>query len=153
MIHTLLLSPLVVIALFQQGPANIERVSWIAGCWEGRAANRVYTEQWMKPLGGLMLGISRTVAGERAVAYEFLQIKVDGADLFYVAKPSGQAEASFKLTRQSEREAIFENPQHDFPQRIIYRLQTDDSLIARTEGKSNGTDRAIDFPMKRVMCP
>ena len=152
MMHTLLLSPLVVIVLLQ-GPANIERVSWIAGCWEGRTATRVYTEQWMKPLGGLMLGVSRTVAGERAVAFEFLQIRADGTDLFYVAKPSGQAEASFKLTRASEREAVFENPQHDFPQRIIYRLQPDGSLIARTEGKSNGTDRAVDFPMKRVTCP
>ena len=100
-----------------------------------------------------MLGMSRTVVGDKATEFEFLQIRQQGPDVFYVAKPSGQAEASFKLIRHSDREAIFENSQHDFPQRIIYRLQHDGGLAARIEGKMNGADSGIDFPMKRVACP
>ncbi len=100
-----------------------------------------------------MMGMSRTVVGGKATEFEFLQIRQQGTDIFYVAKPSGQAEASFKLIRHSEREAVFENPTHDFPQRIIYRLQPDGSMTARIEGKTNGTERGIDFLMKRVSCP
>lgn len=141
------------IATLIQAPSGLDRLNWIAGCWEGRTANRVYTEQWMKPAGGLMLGMSRTVTGDRTTAFEFLQIREDTAGVSYVSKPSGQTEASFKLVRQSDREVVFENPQHDFPQRIIYRLQPDGSLIARIEGKTNGNDRASDFPMKPATCP
>jgi len=151
MIKQLLLVPLM-IGLFQTAP-SIDRFAWISGCWEGRSANRVYDEQWMKPEGGLMMGMSRTVVGGKATEFEFLQIRQQGTDIFYVAKPSGQAEASFKLIRHSEREAVFENPTHDFPQRIIYRLQPDGSMTARIEGKTNGAERGIDFPMKRASCP
>ena len=90
---------------------------------------------------------------QQASEFEFLQIRQEGDDVFYVAKPSGQAEASFKLVRHSDREAVFENPTHDFAQRIIYKLQPDRSLLARIEGKTNGAERGIDFPMKRGTYP
>jgi hypothetical protein len=48
---------------------------------------------------------------------------------------------------------VFENPAHDFPQRIIYRRLSPDSLVARIEGPGpNNTTRGIDFPMRRVNC-
>ena len=137
---------------FFQASASVDDLSWISGCWELRNGNRTTTEWWMKPSGGTMIGMSRTVTGDKTTAFEFLQIRQQSSDLFYVAKPSGQEEASFKLVRRSDREAIFENPQHDFPQRIIYRLQADGSLAARIEGKMNGTDRGVDYPMKRAAC-
>ncbi|MGH8854313.1 MAG: hypothetical protein ACREWI_08545 [Telluria sp.] len=43
---------------------------------------------------------------------------------------------------------MFENPAHDFPQRIIYRRVGDTGLHARIEGKGKG----IDFPMRRTAC-
>ena len=151
MIKQLLLLPLVT-TLFQTA-LTVDQLAWISGCWEGRDTNRLYDEQWMKPEGSLMLGMSRTIVGGKATEFEFLQIRQQGTDIFYVAKPSGQAEASFKLIQNSKQEAVFENPAHDFPQRIIYRLQPDGSMTARIEGKMNGSERGIDFPMERVSCP
>lgn len=100
-----------------------------------------------------MLGMGRTVANGKTVEYEFVQIReeADGA-IYYVAKLSGQPEASFKLIKLQNREATFENPAHDFPQRIIYRLEPDGSLFARVEGTSKGKARGFDYPMKRARC-
>jgi hypothetical protein len=151
-----MLGQLLLISLFNfpfQTAASLEQLAWISGCWEGRGPTRVYSEHWMKPEGGLMLGMSRTISGGKATEFEFLQIRQQGSDISYIAKPSGQAEASFKLIRHSDREVVFENPTHDFPQRIIYRLQPDSSLVARIEGKTNAGERGIDFPMKRAVCP
>jgi Domain of unknown function (DUF6265) len=67
-------------------------------------------------------------------------------------KPSGQEEAAFKLVKFENNEAVFENPEHDFSQRIIYRLEKDGSLAAAIEGMSKGKLKRIDFPMKRVKC-
>lgn len=96
--------------------------------------------------------MSRTLAGGRTVAHEFLRIEEHEGQVTLVARPSGQPEASFKMIQSSANEVIFENPQHDFPQRVIYRLQPDGSLVGRIEGISKGKPRAIDFPMKRVPC-
>lgn len=68
------------------------------------------------------------------------------------ARPSGQPEASFKLVKAENKEIVFENLQHDFPQRIIYRLQPDGSLFARIEGTSRGKARGSDYRMKRAQC-
>jgi hypothetical protein len=49
----------------------------------------------------------------------------------------------------SEAEIVFEDPAHDFPQRVIYRKNADGSVTARTEGTMNGQLRGVDFPFKR----
>ena len=100
-----------------------------------------------------MLGLGRTVAEGKTVEFEFMQIRQEAnGSIFFIAKPSGQPEATFRLIRGSDREVIFENPQHDFPQRVIYRLQSDGSLLGRIEGVSRGKETAVDFPMSRERC-
>lgn len=135
-----------------QPEITINDLTWLAGCWDGSTASRESLEQWMKPSGQTMLGMSRTVAGGKTVAFEFLQIREQDGSIFYVAQPSGQAEASFKLVKYENNEAIFENPDHDFPQRIIYRLEKDGLLAAAIEGMSRGKLKKIDFPMRRTKC-
>jgi hypothetical protein len=131
----------------------VDRAAWLAGCWELRTANRVTTEMWMSPAGNVMLGASRTVAGGTTREFEFLRLSVRGDTLVYTAIPSGQRETEFKSAGSGNSPIVFENPAHDFPQRIIYRRPSPDSLVARIEGPGpNNTTRGIDFPMRRVNC-
>jgi hypothetical protein len=46
---------------------------------------------------------------------------------------------------------VFENPKHDFPKKITYRL-TKDSLHARVEGDSASTMRPLNYPYERAAC-
>ncbi|MEK7728202.1 MAG: DUF6265 family protein [candidate division KSB1 bacterium] len=137
----------------QEQKPTINDLAWLAGCWERSGNGREGVEQWMKPAGQTMLGMSRTVANGKLREFEFLQLrtKEDGS-IHYVALPSGQQETWFKLVKSGKHEAVFENLEHDFPQRIIYRLEKDGSLLARIEGMSKGQLQGIDFPMKRGKC-
>ena len=145
--HTLL-----ILATLAQA-ADASSLSWMAGCWRQESSGRVVEEMWMAPLADGMLGMSRTVARGRIIEHEFLQIRVQEGRLVYIAKPSGQPEATFTAKSAGAREVIFENLAHDFPQRIMYRLQSDGNLAARVEGTEKGETRGIDFAMKRVACP
>lgn len=132
---------------------RVEALSWLAGCWAAEGGEAGSGESWTAPAGGTMLGVGRTVRGGRTRAHEFVLIReTDAGGLDYVAHPSDQPPASFALVRLGEREAVFENPAHDFPQRIVYRLEGEDVLRARIEGTVDGEARAIDFPMRRVAC-
>lgn len=139
--------------LSAQGVDDIRKLAWIAGCWEQRAGSRLTQEQWMAPAGGLMLGMSRTLASDAVREWEQLRIEVQAGVVTYIAQPSGQALAAFKATSVSDTAVVFENPQHDFPTKISYRKVGSDSLWARTEGPRNGQLRGIDFPMRRGRCP
>ena len=107
----------------------------------------------MQPRGGLMLGVSRTVIGDSLREYEQVALSQRGAHLVYAATPARQAPAEFVSTAVSDSAVIFENPTHDFPQRIIYRRRGADSLIARVEGMRGGQLRGRDFAYHRVPCP
>lgn len=100
-----------------------------------------------------MMGLSRTVVRDTTREYEFIIIRQEpDGSILYVAHPSGQRSAVFTLVRWSDHEIVFENPEHDFPQRIIYRLEEDDLLLARIEGEEGGKVRGVDFPMCRMPC-
>jgi hypothetical protein len=131
----------------------LDHAGWIAGCWELRAPGRATLEMWMPPGGDLMLGASRTVRGTAVSEFEQMRIKAEGGRLVYTALPSGQKEARFPSTHTSDSLLIFENLEHDFPQRILYRRRGSDSIVARIEGPgSNNTTRGINFPMRRASC-
>lgn len=131
---------------------TVQALGWISGCWESARGKRYNEEHWMKPSGNTMLGMSRTVSDGRTVQFEFLRLHADkDGNIFYTAKPSGQSEASFKLVSWKENEAVFEDPAHDFPQRIIYR-RNGETMQARIEGKMNGQERGVDFPFTRAKC-
>jgi Domain of unknown function (DUF6265) len=133
--------------------SEIDQLAWLSGCWAAHNADEGSIEYWSSPAGDMMLGASKTVKGGKTIAYEFIQIRViSGGKLAYVAKPSGQNEATFPLASLTANEFIFENPAHDFPQRISYRLVKPGELLARIEGTHNGKQRAIDYPMKKVPC-
>lgn len=130
----------------------IEKLGWLAGSWRMERAGRVVEEQWMAPAAGVMLGMSRTVAKGRVVEHEFIQIRVGpGGDLFFIAQPSGQKEATFQHTALTDNEVVFENPNHDFPKKITYTRKADGSLLAAIEGpRDDGTIRRIEFAYQRV---
>ena len=138
---------------FSEMPISIDRLAWLSGCWAIDNSERGSGEQWSKPAGGTMFGTSRLVSDEKTVAYEFLRIvETDDGSLVFIASPSGQPTHAFALSSIDEHEVVFEDPEHDFPQRIIYRLTETDRLLGRIEGESDGRSGAVDFPMTRTTC-
>ena len=105
----------------------------------------------MAPRGRSMVGVSRTVGGDALVGYELVVVREEGARLTYQAHPSGQPSAVFASKLIAEETVVFENPQHDFPQRIGYQRKGAD-MLAWIEGEQGGKARRIEFPYRRVAC-
>ena len=129
---------------------TISDLGWMAGGWQTDPTGRMVSEEhWMRPAAGSMIGMSRTRVGDRTVSFEFLRLEERGDAIYYVASPKGRCPATdFKLTRLSAQEAVFENPQHDFPKRIIYRKNSDGGLTAIVDG-GEGT-KAETFEFKAI---
>jgi hypothetical protein len=137
-------------SIHAKSSARIEDMSWLSGCWSFAGKNGITEEHWLPPAGGAMLGLSRTIREDKMVQFEYLAIREVDGKLSYVATPSRQKETVFPLARHSPAELVFENPGHDFPQRVIYRKRPD-GLAVRIEGVVDGNARSADFPFKR--CP
>lgn len=126
-------------------------VAWLQGCWTLTSGDRVVEEQWMGPRGGSMVGVGRTTRGDQLIEYELVLLREQGERLAYEAHPSGQPAATFLSTTVTTSSVVFENLQHDFPQRVAYERKGDD-LLAWIEGTRNGQLRRIEFPYHRASC-
>jgi len=96
--------------------------------------------------------LSRTVRGGSLTEYELMVIREQGDQLAYEAHPSGQPSAVFLSSSMSDSSVIFENLQHDFPQRIGYQRNGPNALLAWIEGPQRGQVRRIQFSYGRAIC-
>jgi Domain of unknown function (DUF6265) len=137
-----------VAAAAQPAPARgtIAQLAWLAGTWKGGSGALTFEERWTPASGGAMLAVSRTIKGDRMVAFEFLRIVEREGGLVYIAQPNGRPPTEFTLSAITADAATFENPSHDFPKVIRYTRRPDGTLEARV---SDGAQRAETFVFRR----
>lgn len=129
--------------------ADLAPISWLAGSWVCDQGPQRTEEHWTHATAGGMYGVSRTIKGGKTMFFEYFRIEKTADGLVYFASPKGRDPATpFKMKESSEGRVVFENPEHDFPQRIIYTKQADGSVIARIEGTSKGKERDSEWHYK-----
>lgn len=135
------------IALPTPAKATIQDLAWLSGAWVGkRSSGSSVEERWSPPLGGSMLAVSRTVnTSGKMVAFEYLRVVERDAGLVYVAQPGGAKPTEFVLTEVSATRAVFDNPRHDYPKRIVYELSAEGVLVATVGYQKGGTPRRFEF--------
>jgi hypothetical protein len=126
--------------------ASLAQLAWLPGTWTGGDRPVSFEERWTPAAGGAMLGVSRTLKGDRMVAFEFLRIVERNGGLIYIAQPEGRPPTEFTLTAVTADSVTFENPAHDFPKVIRYSRRADGSLEARV---SDGGQKSQSFVFKR----
>ena len=127
--------------------AAIGDLAWLAGAWVGtRSSGSSNEERWSPPFGGAMLAVSRSVnTSGKMFAFEYLRIIERDGGLVYVAQPGGKTPTEFILTELTPTRAVFDNPRHDYPKRIVYELPAEGGLSATIGFMKGGTPRRFEF--------
>lgn len=94
---------------------------WMTGAWASQNGDEWGDEFWTPPRGGIMIGAARIGKGDRLVIWESTRIAFDeDGKLAFWAMPRGAPASKFAVVKVGEREIIFANAAHDYPQRIRY---------------------------------
>lgn len=124
----------------------VNDLSWLTGTWNrtnvkaGRAAH----ERWIKTAEGLQ-GWGVNLNGADTTFVEKLRIVTKEDKLYYVADvPENKALTWFLITEVSANTFTCENPQHDFPKKIVY--QRDGNKLKATV---SGNGKSIDYLFER----
>jgi hypothetical protein len=132
---------------------KLNQLEWLLGSWANLSDEGNFYENWARTNDSVFTAFSyMTISGD-TVFSESVTLEMLGNDLLYIVSVADQNDAkpvSFKLVSSNKGEFVFENKEHDFPQRIIYKNPTPDSLHAMIEGMINGKFSRQDFPMKRI---
>jgi hypothetical protein len=146
------LSVLVVFALSACGKkAEIGSFSWLSGKWVGKYDSIPIFEQWKTADGKVMHGRGGVLSGKDTVFAENVSIEEREDGLYYIAVVSGNpAPAEFKFTGYKNDTAVFEDPTHDFPQRVLYFKNEDGTFYACVDGKYKGKYIKEEFNYKKA---
>ncbi|HET6972080.1 MAG TPA: DUF6265 family protein [Phenylobacterium sp.] len=129
---------------------SVERLAWISGSWSAEKDGATVREMWLSPLDGAMAGVTLTTRPGQPARAEFAKITAEPGGVTYTAVVGRQAPTPFVLRPGSQGdEAIFENLDHDFPQRIVYRRCGRD-LCARIEGVVKGRPEHEEWRYRRA---
>ena len=101
--------------------AKTDLPAWMTGAWERIEGEKWADEFWTPPKAGIMIGASRSGYGEKLGFWEHMRIvrEADGKLAFW-AISGDQKPVRFAAGRSDQKEVVFENPAHDYPQRIRY---------------------------------
>jgi hypothetical protein len=113
---------------------TVDELAWLAGTWTSEQRGVAMEEHWTEPRGGIMLGLHRDLPPGKKAFFEFLRIEETPGGLVYHASPRGAPATAFRMIALEKHKVIFENPDHDYPKRILYWLDDEDVLHARIEG-------------------
>ena len=138
----------IIISLFscKSDKKGIEQFSWLTGKWAGTDDDTDFFEEWETIKGTSMNGRGGAIVGPDTVFSERIKMEQRGDDIFYTPSVSENGGAvDFKFTGLKNDSIIFENPAHDFPQRIVYFRQSDEKLYACIDGLENGKYNRLEF--------
>ena len=103
----------------------------------------------MAEAGATALGVSRTVRGGKLESFEYMRVALEGKSARLHVQPNGAPPTVFAQAERGDDWIRFENPAHDFPNRIEYRREGD-KLHAYIAGPgSDGKEMKIPFDYQR----
>lgn len=132
--------------------SRLEKASWLLGAWESESEEGKMSETWIKDHADSYSAKTYFVIGQDTVFRELSKLEETGSNLQCVISIEGENDekpVTFKMTKQTEQNLVFENPKHDFPQKITYQCK-EDSIIAEISGMQDGKFVKERFGMVRV---
>ena len=125
----------------------IEKLAWLCGTWVLQNGAKTTEEHWRPLQGTTLLGSSHTFDDTKTHFFEHLRIAAMRGTVAYIAMPGGaQKPTVFPMTKCEAGLVVFENPDHDHPQRIRYEKTADG--VTATICQIDGT-RSQSFVFKK----
>lgn len=132
---------------------ELEKMSWLVGEWENKMPEGILTETWTKSNDSTFIGKTLFINEKDTLHSEEIVLTQKGETLLYIPTVKGQNDnkpVEFKMTEsKTENEFAFENPKHDYPQKIVYKKVSDTNLVATISGKQQGKPSSESYPMTK----
>ncbi len=130
---------------------ELQKATWLVGEWEKTDSLGTLKEIWTSKNDSTFIGQSYYFQNEKdTLHFESIELMQDQEHLIYSATVKGENNDTaipFQMTKDEDSLLIFENPKHDYPQKIEYRLLKNKGLSILVSGKEKGNTRSQTYLM------
>ena len=127
---------------------NNNNFDWLIGAWQMQLKNGILYEIWERKDNLYQNKSYKVSAAGDTVMLETVQILEKDGNIYYTPTTFDQNDQKpvyFRMTEMNENSFVAENPEHDFPQKITYRLRNNNELYAMIDGKIKEQYRREEF--------
>jgi hypothetical protein len=127
---------------------QFEKFYALEGTWRMPDEKGYYYEVWKIVNDIYLHGSSFKVNGTDTIPHETLQLRFNDGEITYTPTVSDQNEGkiiTFRLISLKENQFVFENKNHDFPRRIVYKINNSKSMTATISGKTSKGFKKVPF--------
>lgn len=138
---------------FRMAMDKMNSFKWMAGTWKMESKRGAIFEQWQVVDDSTMSGKSFMVKNSDTSLLETVRLVFRNAEYTYIPVAIGQNNdqpVKFIITSFDKMGFVAENPEHDFPKRISYRLLHQDSIHAFVDGGASQPGKRSDFYYSRI---
>jgi peptidoglycan/xylan/chitin deacetylase (PgdA/CDA1 family) len=131
---------------------SVDALSWLLGYWESRDEKSVTSEHWRKVGENTIevTGLSLALPDFNVTFLESIVVApLSGAVYFNAKVPHNKYPVAFELTACTTQLAVFENTDHDFPNKITYNLASKGQLRVDVSG-NDGNGFSIHLAEKAL---
>ena len=124
----------------------------LEGIWKMYTERGAICEEWKKMNKNHMQSRGYMIKGSDTIVNERVELTKTAEGIFYtsiVEEQNNKKPVAFKITKAENNLFVFENPQHDFPKRIVYHFINTDSLNAYVDDGSDESKKRQNFYYKR----
>ena len=129
---------------------DIEQFNWLNGLWQGTSGEGKLEETWQKKSEYLLEGQGYYILNEDTVVREYMRFEKINQYWCFIAVINEKPPILFHLIENGPEKWVFENKEHDFPQRVVYSKTNNGTLLAWIEGISNGKPSKETYELHRV---
>lgn len=160
---SLLLLTLGLSPLRAEDPPRVAELGFLSGAWTGELTMRRdgqttgpaqrYEAIYSSADGGVLLSTNKAYDASGAVEFFELELfREREGRVVLVPHPGGRAAASFALTGldRAARRAVFESPDNDWPQRIVYERVDEGRLRIVASGAQEGAQLELRLELSRA---
>lgn len=153
----LLLPFIILTSLGLQKTSSVKQFHWLEGNWK-LEGNDAY-EKWQMVDDTMIAALAYHFVeeheeGERElVLKETIRFVSRGKKYYYIPIVRNQnkgKEVEFEITSFTKNSFVAENPNHDFPQRIVYKLEDEKHLHIYIEGNSKGKNKRVNYHFVKI---
>ncbi len=133
---------------------ELQKANWLIGNWEKKDSIGTLKELWQIKDDSTFIGQSYYIINDKDTVHnEQIELMQDKEHLIYTATVKGENNNEpipYQMMKDEDSLLVFENPKHDFPQKIQYQLKKNKSLVATISGKQNGKIFSESYPLTKI---
>ncbi len=129
------------------------KANWLVGNWEKTDSIGTLVEHWEIENDSTYIGTSYFIIKKDTIHSENIELIQDKNHLIYnetVIGENNDESIPFQMIKSTDSMLVFENPKHDYPKKIVYKLTGEKRMTIKVSGIIDKKKSSENYQLAKI---